>query len=1272
MTSISGGSTDDTITGTALADSLDGLAGNDALDGLAGADRLDGGDGNDTLAGGTGSDTLVGGAGDDVYVVDNRDVLVEQEGGGYDSVLVRYGFRLSGNLEQLVLVSGSTAVRGSGNRLANVIDGNERDNRLSGRAGDDTLNGHTGDDTLSGDRGDDVLAGGDGNDTYVFQRSSGRDVVTDAGMAQASTLLFTDTALPVLQLWFSRAGDDLVVDMLGRPGGVTVQNFFSNVDHGWQLQLANGTSLDRAQLTALQEFMSAYAPPATGAVIPASGAYAALHQRVMDVVAGAPLDISLTGDVVVENAAAGTLVGMLASSDPDAGDSATYRLLDDADGRFVLDGNAVRVAPGAALDYESATSHEIRVSVTDGAGLSHQETLAIAVQDLAEKLVAVGGESLASLTPYRHEGTLAAAALEDGGYVAAWEVTSNVTINTVDIVLQRWAADGSLLGGEVLLHTDGASQRNARIVALEDGGFAVGWIRSGSSVCVRRFDADGNVIAGGDRVLASTTATIKDLALHAVGGEVVVAWATSSGEMRRAVLESDGDLQTFAPLHAGSPNINGISIQSLPDGGYRILWRQDSTQQWSAQRLSDEHQAEGASQVLPATFGAADVATLADGTLVFTDLQAASSGYNLLVRGVDASGATPVTRWTTDSIFVPNAYGGAAVHDPSLLPLADGSFLLITPQLEQPPPHGITVKNYDLVAQRFGQDGRALGDAFYVNAFSNKNETYAEILVHANGDAVVLWEEDAGDRLVAQHFRIGENLAARDLALSQTQVLEHSGLVGELTVNDPDGGELVYRLTTNPGGIFGIEGNRLLVLDRDAFENTSGPDIFRVHVTASDRFGWLQTEASFDIQATGTLDRLLPAGTEQAIAPPFGASAKDSLTNVLALEDGHWLSLWRTYGVDAAKTDGVHAQLYAADGTALGSAFQVNTVAAYNQFAPVAAALADGGFVVCWASQNQDGSATGVYGQRFDSDGQRVGTEFRVNTWTQYAQEAPAVSALDNGGFVVAWQSAGQDKSQWGVYAQRFNADGSMAGNEFRVANSTLGDQAAPRVCELGDGGFAVLWSVDGAIMARRFDANGVAAGNEFKVLGRPPDGQGIGLGDVAALEGGGLAVAWRQGSDNWLQVLDAQGLPVNVASKQMEGFPTFLRLGAMELDALPDGGFLLSQRYDGSAFRAPGDTGVYYSGHRFEVQRFDANGVALDAPFTSADPGDRNWLLGTLVQSDGSVLVGRREYDGDYPSGEFWQRYEFENAVPGSAYYDGGAMDVALQTPGSEGLEPG
>ena len=52
-------------------------------------------------------------------------------------------------------------------------------------------------------------------------------------------------------------------------------------------------------------------------------------------------------------------------------------------------------------------------------------------------------------------------------------------------------------------------------------------------------------------------------------------------------------------------------------------------------------------------------------------------------------------------------------------------------------------------------------------------------------------------------------------------------------------------------------------------------------------------------------------------------------------------------------------------------------------------ALSDGGFVVTWTSDGQDGSGYGVYGQRYSSTGAAVGSEFQVNTATLHDQLRP-------------------------------------------------------------------------------------------------------------------------------------------------------------------------------------------------------------------------------------------------------------------------------------------
>ena len=98
----------------------------------------------------------------------------------------------------------------------------------------------------------------------------------------------------------------------------------------------------------------------------------------------APTDLDLSNDTVLENSAPGSLVGTVSAVDPDKADGFTYELVDAAGGRFTIDEKTgeVTVANGARLDYETASSHDITVRVTDRGGLVYDESFTITVQDL--------------------------------------------------------------------------------------------------------------------------------------------------------------------------------------------------------------------------------------------------------------------------------------------------------------------------------------------------------------------------------------------------------------------------------------------------------------------------------------------------------------------------------------------------------------------------------------------------------------------------------------------------------------------------------------------------------------------------------------------------------------------------------------------------------------------------------------------------------------------------------------------------------------------------
>ena len=139
----------------------------------------------------------------------------------------------------------------------------------------------------------------------------------------------------------------------------------------------------------------------------------------------APTVLATRGGIVAENAAAGTRVAQMSASDPDAGDSLAYSLVDDAGGRFAIDPSTgqITVADGSLLDHEAASSHQITVRVTDQAGLVREQVVTITVADQNEAPVVTSGSAVS----FAENGTgavyTATATDPDAGTVVTWSLS---------------------------------------------------------------------------------------------------------------------------------------------------------------------------------------------------------------------------------------------------------------------------------------------------------------------------------------------------------------------------------------------------------------------------------------------------------------------------------------------------------------------------------------------------------------------------------------------------------------------------------------------------------------------------------------------------------------------------------------------------------------------------------------------------------------------------------------------------------------------------------
>ena len=244
---------DDEITGDDGDNQLLGWNGDDLLEGGAGDDELFGEAGNDRLFGGLGNDALQGHEGDDLLDGEGGDDLLEG-GDGLDTL--NGG---AGNDRLLGQAGGDTLDGGAGN---DILHGGADNDVLAGGQGDDILFGGTGNDTLSGGEGNDSLDGGEGSDTYQVALGDGMTRIADGSSSTADidTVNFSDATHN--GLWFSRNGDDLLIELLSGSGDiVSLQDWYgSNTAEAANIDAFNagGYSLDQGSVQQLVNAMAAW------------------------------------------------------------------------------------------------------------------------------------------------------------------------------------------------------------------------------------------------------------------------------------------------------------------------------------------------------------------------------------------------------------------------------------------------------------------------------------------------------------------------------------------------------------------------------------------------------------------------------------------------------------------------------------------------------------------------------------------------------------------------------------------------------------------------------------------------------------------------------------------------------------------------------------------------------------------------------------------------------------------------------------------------------
>ncbi|WP_432612373.1 hypothetical protein, partial [Azospirillum brasilense] len=342
-------------------------------------------------------------------------------------------------------------------------------------------------------------------------------------------------------------------------------------------------------------------------------------------------------------------------------------------------------------------------------------------------------------------------------------------------------------------------------------------------------------------------------------------------------------------------------------------------------------------------------------------------------------------------------------HQPSVTVLANGTQLVTWAS------NGQDGSGYGVYARLLDGHGQPLGDEFRVNASTDKSQSNPKVTGLGNGGFMVVWDEVD--------------------AVSQPDI-RNSGVYA--------------RFYDAAGNAVGSEW-KLAVSYAAYSEAAQLADGSAVMVWLQNGTVWGQRFAANGTPLTGIFSLGISNGASLNVTGLAGGGYAVSWTDTIS-QPGYYVD--------------VYTQVFSASNTAVGSVSRVSTYGNYNQSQNMVAALADGGYVVVSMCEGGlDLSGNGIFARRYDALGRPLGGETRVNNFVAGDQQQPSVTALADGGYVIAWTSAAQDGSGYGVYAQRYDAAGNKLGGDFLLAQNIAGNQVQPVLAARADGGFVAVWA---------------------------------------------------------------------------------------------------------------------------------------------------------------------------------------------------------------------
>ncbi|MCB9220051.1 MAG: T9SS type A sorting domain-containing protein [Ignavibacteriales bacterium] len=206
-------------------------------------------------------------------------------------------------------------------------------------------------------------------------------------------------------------------------------------------------------------------------------------------------------------------------------------------------------------------------------------------------------------------------------------------------------------------------------------------------------------------------------------------------------------------------------------------------------------------------------------------------------------------------------------------------------------------------------------------------------------------------------------------------------------------------------------------------------------------------------------------------------------------KNGDFIIVWSSFeNNNSQNIYDIKAKFFPIEQSFISDEFIVNSYRINSQIKPQVAINDNREFIIVWESWFQDGSDRGIYAQRFNYLMEKIGSEFLVNTTTQFSQAKPVVKYYNDGRFIITWESWNEAEKGYNLFAKVYDKDGNVLKDEFLINSYTDNYQWFADISISSKNIIDLVWcsweqdGYDGGIYLRSFDENYNPIGEEILV----------------------------------------------------------------------------------------------------------------------------------------------------------------------------------------------